>query len=171
VKHDNFSIKNRILEKVSSITSDLLYYDLTKMTLPPALYVNDLISMYYSCESRAPYLCNRLVDFAIQLPNEYLFNDFYTKSILRDAASSIVSTRITKDFNKIGFYGDLNLQIGKIKDQLINLVFNSSFLSENIDLTEFKKVANKDELDNVQSKSLFCIFQTAILEECYNQIK
>ncbi|EEE41029.1 asparagine synthase (glutamine-hydrolyzing) [Prochlorococcus marinus] len=159
--------KKDLAKRSQNILDDLLYLDLTKYTLPPALYVNDLISMHYSCEARAPFLFNNIVNLSLSIPNDYLFRNLTTKAILRSSASKCIPTEIANDKNKIGFYGDINEIIIPVKDKIINAFEKSQFLQEYVNKEEFIKYLSKTNLDNVMSKSLFTICQTAIIEDCF----
>ena len=159
-----------LVERQGTNLDDLLFYDLTCLTLPPALYVNDTIGMHYSCEARAPFLFNKIVNLALKIPGNFLFENLTTKSILRDASRNIIPDKIAKDKNKIGFYGDINELVSPIKNNLIELVKKSNFLSDQINLKTFDEYMKLEKLNNVQSKCLFSIYQTAILESIFNEI-
>tara|TARA_B100000579_G_C22217340_1_gene570050 strand:- start:176 stop:574 length:399 start_codon:yes stop_codon:yes gene_type:complete len=127
--------------------------------------------MYYSCESRAPFLFNRIVDLSLKIPSRYLFKNFTTKSILREASSKCMPTSIANDNNKIGFYGNIQEIINPVKERIFDCIKDSSFLSDEIKLDEFYKILKEDNLNNVLSKSIFVIFQTAILEDSIKKIE
>lgn len=65
---------------------------------------SDRSSMYWSIESRVPFLTHKLIGHALSLPEEYLLgNDGETKSIFREAMRGIVPDKIRERRDKIGF--------------------------------------------------------------------
>jgi asparagine synthase (glutamine-hydrolysing) len=56
-----------------------LYFD-ARTFLHGILVIEDKLSMAHSLESRLPFLDNELVDFALQLPNRYLFNETWSRA-------------------------------------------------------------------------------------------
>ena len=60
-------------------------------------------SMYFSKESRVPFLDYRIVEFILGLPEDYLIGSGLTKRILRDAMVGTVPAEILARRDKIGF--------------------------------------------------------------------
>lgn len=72
--------------------------------IPRLLRYEDRNSMYWSVESRVPFLTRELVEFLLSLPEEYLIsNRGVTKSIFREAMRDIVPEQILNRKDKIGF--------------------------------------------------------------------
>ena len=96
-------IANDGLVKFSANTiRTLSVEEIVYTSIPYQLHSEDRNSMMFSIESRLPFLCPRLVEFVIGLPDEYKLNDGYTKYILRKAISEMPELiRNRKD--KMGF--------------------------------------------------------------------
>jgi asparagine synthase (glutamine-hydrolysing) len=97
--------------KVSSIgTGDrvppskamLLRY-MQSSSLPALLRYEDRNSMWFSIESRVPFLDHRLVECALSLPIEFLLGYGTTKRVLRAAAVGITPNEVICRKDKIGF--------------------------------------------------------------------
>ncbi len=76
---------------------------LTQYSLPSLLRYEDRNSMWFSIESRVPFLDHRLVEFALSIPSEYLINGRWTKRILRESVRDIVPSEVVNRRDKIGF--------------------------------------------------------------------
>lgn len=88
-------------------SKDMLRVELAeslKKGLPALLRYEDQNSMFYSVESRVPFLTPKLADFIYSLPEEYLIDhNGTTKSIFRRAMHGIVPDEILDRRDKIGF--------------------------------------------------------------------
>jgi len=77
---------------------------LTRKGLPALLRHADRNSMYWSVESRVPFLTTELAEFTLSLPESYLISSQgETKSILREAMRGIVPPEILARKDKVGF--------------------------------------------------------------------
>lgn len=76
---------------------------LTAHSLPSLLRYEDMNSMWFSVESRVPYLDHRLVEFALRLPSNFLVRRGWTKMVLREAVCSDVPEEVVWRRDKIGF--------------------------------------------------------------------
>lgn len=84
--------------------SDALHQDAVRNNLPGLLRYEDRNSMHFSVESRVPYLSLPLVEFAQQLPEDWLIDtDGRNKAIFRDAIADFVPEQIVARKDKIGF--------------------------------------------------------------------
>ena len=63
----------------------------------------DLNSMYYSVESRLPFLDHRLVERTLSMDDQYILNKGQTKYILRNALKGYLPEKIRNRNDKIGF--------------------------------------------------------------------
>jgi asparagine synthase (glutamine-hydrolysing) len=80
-----------------------LYADLMLGHLQELLRYTDRNSMAVSVEVRLPFLDHRLVEFALQLPSDFLYRSGTSKWILRRAMQGIVPDEILQRSDKIGF--------------------------------------------------------------------
>lgn len=76
---------------------------LTRYSLPALLRYEDRNSMYFSVESRVPFLDHRLVEFALSLPIDHLIDGRSTKRVLRAGVTDIVPEVVHARVDKIGF--------------------------------------------------------------------
>ncbi len=82
---------------------DMNIAQLRLITIPTLLQFEDRNSMAFSIESRVPFLDYRLVEYCIQLPNEYKINKSVTKYIFRDAMKFVLPLKIINRKDKVGF--------------------------------------------------------------------
>lgn len=87
------------LKNVSNISVHGIFYS----TLPKYLKWEDRNSMSNSVEARVPFLDYRLVEFAYNLPDDYLDFGGETKRILRYALRNILPEKIKNRKDKKGF--------------------------------------------------------------------
>jgi asparagine synthase (glutamine-hydrolysing) len=88
--------------------------------LPMLLHWEDRNSMAHSVEARLPFLDYRLVEFAVNAPDEFKLRHGRTKAMLRKAARDIVPDSILRRRDKIGFAtGELEWQRGVLKQRYI----------------------------------------------------
>jgi asparagine synthase (glutamine-hydrolysing) len=72
-------------------------------TLPKYLKWEDRNSMANSVEARVPFLDHRLVEFAYNMPDNFLENGWQTKLILREGLKDILPPEIKERKDKKGF--------------------------------------------------------------------
>ena len=82
----------------------------------------DRNSMWFSLESRNPFLDYRLVEHTLSLPNRKIINKGTTKYILRESLKDILPTDIYSRTSKIGFETPENVWFSK--DKLYNFSKN-----------------------------------------------
>lgn len=81
---------------------ELSIEEIEHTSIPYQLHSEDRNSMLFSIESRLPFLCPRLVEFVIGLPDEYKIKNGYTKYVLREAIPEMPEM-IRKRKDKMGF--------------------------------------------------------------------
>ena len=97
----NNSILPNTLFNARSLQEALLYH--FEFKLEHLLKWVDRNSMWFSIESRTPFLDYRLVEGTISLPSEMIIFDGMTKQILRTAMQGILYEKIRLRKDKIGF--------------------------------------------------------------------
>jgi len=75
----------------------------TMHRLQELLAYADRTSMAFSLEVRLPFLFHELVEYAISLPDEQLYNNGKTKFVLRNAIQGVVPDAIVNRYDKIGY--------------------------------------------------------------------
>jgi asparagine synthase (glutamine-hydrolysing) len=84
---------------VPEVSEHLTFYS----TLPKYLHWEDRNSMAHSVEARVPFLDHRLVEFAYNLPDDFLEKDGINKRIMREAMSGLLPEKIRNRKDKMGF--------------------------------------------------------------------
>lgn len=95
------------------------YHQLFQTSLNNLLLYEDRNSMRFSLESRVPFLDHRLVEFASSLPTGYIFNEGWSKLVLRKAISPYVPEGIAYRRDKKGFETPFSWMRGPLKDALL----------------------------------------------------
>ena len=133
--------------------------------IPTALFEDDRNHMYYSIENRSPFLDKDVVEFAQTLPPEFLINKGIAKYILRDSFVGKINNKIFFNHEKKGF----NFNLAKVmleknnKSQIITILENKiNPIFEYINFNKVKKMLNKKNFLNSETKFLFSIFGSLI---------
>ena len=130
--------------------------------VPVILHEEDLNSMKYSLENRAPYLDRKLIEFMYTVPTKMLIQKGFTKFFLRKAGEGFVNKKILTDTRKIGF----NYSI----DSIINVnseKFKTVFLSKKnkifsyINYKKFIALFNEKKIKD-DEKFLFNFINTSL---------
>jgi asparagine synthase (glutamine-hydrolysing) len=114
-------------------------------TLPKYLRWEDRNSMAHSVEARVPFLDHRLVEFAYNLPDDFLEKDGITKRVMREAMNNLLPKKIINRKDKMGFITPEELWVKEENPRLFR-----SKISEAITVTEgIIKPEALDYYDNV----------------------
>lgn len=76
---------------------------ITRISLPTLLHLEDRNSMTHSVESRVPFLDHRIVELSLSLPEEFKIQNSTTKVILREAMKGVLPEKIRNRTDKMGF--------------------------------------------------------------------
>jgi asparagine synthase (glutamine-hydrolysing) len=99
-----------------------LYIDYNTMLPNQILPFVDRLSMAHSIEVRPPFLDDRIINLAFQIPGKFKIKDGRVKSILKDAVSDLLTPEII-DRPKEGFVLPMNSWLKlKLKDYVYNLL-------------------------------------------------
>lgn len=125
--------KTNVLEKFfnpSDLRSCLI--NMIESKLQHLLKWGDLNSMWFSIESRVPFLDHRLVERTLALPAQKIIVRGRNKAILREAMTGLVPERILRRTDKIGF-GTPEADWFRTPQfkALINDILNSKWFKEN----------------------------------------
>ena len=93
--------ENKVIFKAKTIR-ELSLEEIKYSSLPYQLHSEDRNSMLFSIESRLPFLCPRLVEYVVGLPDQYKINNGYSKHILRKAIPEMPK-EILERKDKMGF--------------------------------------------------------------------
>lgn len=120
VNENNFSQKikreNYFLKDYSNNIEKIMKIDQKTYLTGDILHKVDRASMFYSLETRIPFLNSKVVNFSDKLPFNYKINNFYGKFILREIAKKYLPNEIIKR-KKMGFSVPLNSWITENTDE------------------------------------------------------
>jgi len=128
--------------KISSVVSNLyasknLHESLInhfEYKLEHLLKWNDRNSMFFSLESRNPFLDYRLVEYTLSLNSSAIIKKGFTKSILRDSLKNILPDKIRLRTDKLGFATPQDdwYRTEKFQKLILDLISSESFKNRNI---------------------------------------
>ena len=143
----------------NAIVNDIKHY-----SLPSQLEYADNISMYYSLEARSPFLSRDIIKLSNSLPDTFFFKNGFPKAVLRDAMKPILSKKIIKNLNKVGFYISFFDFFGKEINQIKKIIINSKILKKIIKKDKIKMLLAKKQIQHSESKFLFSLLNVAMIE-------
>ncbi len=159
----NSSISSPILENINDPVKQLAVEDLLFYKIPRGLRFNDRVSMFHSCELRVPFLDHRLVEFALNIPTDFLLNNFGSKVIFRKVLSNFTS-------NNIAFAKKRSIQSpqrewlsNEWKEMVLDILVSESFADRGWVKPEIAKAIYSDYLGGNMKNSFF-IWQWINLE-------
>lgn len=130
-----------------------------KERLMPSLYQEDMNSMMYSVENRAPFLDKSLIEKTLSIPSKYFISKGYSKNILRTSLKGILNNSVRKNRKKYGFNASISSFKDINKNSIIkNLEKNKKRISQIIDFNKVKKYINElkfEKLSDEDNKFLF----------------
>lgn len=130
-------------DRIPSSKALLLRY-MQSASLPALLRYEDRNSMWFSIESRVPFLDHRLVEYALSLPIEFLLGHGSTKRILRAAAVGITPNEIICRKDKIGFGNPEATWVGSIlASGQLNDLMETRFAKDFLDTGSILKMIRK----------------------------
>ncbi|GAA5221372.1 asparagine synthase (glutamine-hydrolyzing) [Membranihabitans marinus] len=132
---------------VSPFQGDL--YDVSQnalfgMGLPVMLHALDRNSMYHGIESRCPFLDYRLVEFVVNLPDDYKIREGVRKFMLREIFEGKLPEKLNKRYRKQGYTSPQNYFLKKNTTMIIKDIHDKKdLISEFIDINHFVKSMHK----------------------------
>ena len=139
--------------------------ELQNEIVPVILQEDDLNSMMWSIENRSPFLDKNLVEFAYSIPNQYLINNGFVKSILRDACSGFVEDKIRLDKCKRGFNASITSLIDLSDQSTKSFLLEQSPIFDVVDKSKFALFLDSDMSSNSFSKFLFSFISSKLFLE------
>ncbi len=158
-------LENKIYSKDKFINN--LDKDLFEDSIPAQLHSIDNISMYYSIESRAPFLSKNLFDFRNTLKKNFLIRDGIAKFILRDAFKKEIPSKIINNKEKTGFYLPLDETLNFKSKKIQNLILNNSVTKKYLKRNTIKQKINYETLSHQDEKFLFALLNISLFLKHY----
>ncbi len=124
--------------------------DLTCLTLPHALVMDDRTYSSRGLEARHPFLDYRLVEFGLSLPNRLKINRGFSKMLLRSAVKGFIPGTRRRDIKKVG----LNLPIDEWMRGSLQGWVSENLLARDSPIYEFANIESVQKLvsDHLNSK-------------------
>lgn len=142
---NSYSVDNIIAAKLydsPDLQSALLNH--FEYKLEHLLKWEDRNSMWFSLESRVPFLDYRLVEGTLAMPSNKIINQGITKQVLRSAMKGVLPERIRTRQDKIGF--------GTPEDEWFRAKFFVDFVNDLINSEKFK---SRGIIDHRAAQKLF----------------
>ena len=135
-QYKNFYKKNHNSDFINKMT----YLDL-KHRLPELLLMRvDKMAMASSVETRVPYLDQKLVEFALQIPSSLKYKNNTTKYILKEAARGIIPDDVIER-KKTGFCGSAtNMVSGPLLPYAKDEINDSQWMNEYFVMNEINQI-------------------------------
>jgi asparagine synthase (glutamine-hydrolysing) len=141
--------------------------DLFEDSIPAQVHSIDNISMYYSIESRAPFLSKNLFDLRNKTNKNLLIRNGFSKYILRNAFKNEIPNSIIYEKEKIGFYSPLNETINLKNKNIINLILNNPVTKKYLNKDLIKNKIKSKNLSHQDEKFIFGILNIALFIKKY----
>jgi asparagine synthase (glutamine-hydrolysing) len=120
-----------------------------------SLHEDDLNSMYFSVENRAPFLDRRLFEFCYTIPNRHLIRNGFNKAVLRDAMRGLAVDRVLDSPRKIGFNAPVMSFLDPNDPAVRDRLLADGPVFDIIRRDRIEDMLSKTELLNSESKFLF----------------
>ena len=120
---DKFVVENN--SSIKALSIELI----TKYHLPALLHYEDRNSMAHSVEARVPFLDHRLVEFVLNLPDEFKLDSGVSKLLLRQSMKNRIPDKINNRTDKMGFVTPQQVwMFGEHKDEFKRMLKKSARL-------------------------------------------
>ncbi|MDR3026314.1 asparagine synthase (glutamine-hydrolyzing) [Chryseobacterium sp.] len=127
--------------------------DIQKYSIPSLLRYEDRNSMYFSIESRLPFMDYRLVEFALALPDLLKIKNGYGKWILREMMKKDVPGYILKNRLKRGFDVTQNWVNDGVGERIkSNILENKSKAKDFV--SDFSRLENNLTIENLNNSNV-----------------
>ncbi len=168
-----YYFKNKSSLKIKKLSKDIFYNNMLQhlfiQNVPTQNMANDLVSMHYSLESRAPFLSYKIFDFIYSTKKDYFMYNGLPKSLLRETVKNKLDQSILKNLEKVGFYSPFFSFFSKgDRKKIFRYIENSKLIYKFIkkrNLLNLIKNQDKKNISHSSSKFLFSCLNFAILEQ------
>ncbi|WP_426481868.1 asparagine synthase (glutamine-hydrolyzing) [Chryseobacterium sp. R2ACT005] len=127
--------------------------DIQKYSIPSLLRYEDRNSMYFSIESRLPFMDYRLLEFALALPDLLKIKNGYGKWILREMMKKDVPGYILKNRLKRGFDVTQNWVNDGVGERIkSNILENKSKAKDFV--SDFSRLENNLAIENLNNSNI-----------------
>lgn len=162
LKNENF--------KVLPLMQRMLYTDMEIILPHTFLEKVDKVNMMHAIEARVPLLDNDLVNYVMQLPQDFKIKNSTTKYFLREVLKDIVPTEILKDRKKSFGTPIPEWLRTTLYDYTMDIFEKSEKLNFPINYTEVKNML-KNHKSNKENHNSSIIWRVLILSIWFNLYK
>jgi asparagine synthase (glutamine-hydrolysing) len=155
--HDPISSQIQRESHKSDNLKNKLLHEIFVENIPVMLRCNDAAFMYHSVENRAPFLNRSLLEFTLNIPEEYFIQNGATKYILREAMRTIVPDMVLDNYEKIGFNASVEDLLDLQAPDTQNILLGDSPIWDILKKERIKAHLTQQSLPNSMSKFL-CSF-------------
>jgi asparagine synthase (glutamine-hydrolysing) len=138
-------IRNRLLNE--------LFHE----TVPVMLHDDDLASMRWSVENRAPYLDRELAEFLFSVPDRHLVQKGLPKYLLREAGRGLVDDAILDNPRKQGINAPVTSFVDFTDRAVRERLLDDGPLFDIVDKSAFETLLDSEVTLNSESKFLFSL--------------
>lgn len=134
-----------------------LYKDIMFHSLQGQLPYLDIVSMSNNIETRSPILSKKLFELAFSYPSDFLTRKGFGKAIFRDSLKSTVNNEILKNYEKVGFYLNIDKFFNFSDKKLLNFILSNNLINSIFKMSEIKKLLNKKSKNNQEQHLIFAV--------------
>ena len=135
--------------------------DLELWSLPALLRYEDRSSMAHGVEARVPFVDHDLVEHALRIPSQHLFNHGRSKSVLREAMRDVLPPTVRTRRTKMGFESAQEVWMkGRFGKEMKNRITSSDRLASIVDCDELLEAdPNRSDWKSIQET----LFRAAVV--------
>lgn len=145
-----------------AILRNRMMNELAVETVPVMLHDDDLASMRWSVENRAPYLDRDLVECVSRIPTRHLIADGLPKALLRKAGKGIAPDVIMSNPRKQGINAPVTSMIDFTNPDVRDRLLADGAFFDLVDRSRFEELIGSDVSLNSESKFLFSLLATRL---------
>ena len=146
-----------------------LYKEIFFFSLPPQISITDSVSMFHGLEARCPILSKKIFNHSFSYPNQFLIRNGFSKSILRESLHGQVPHDILNNYEKTGFYKNIDEFFNFNDKNLQNLIFENKFINSLIKKNIVKKLLTSKNKTNQESHLIFGIINSVLYIRKYKE--
>ena len=153
-KNNNIHFKNH---HKNELYKDIMFY-----SLQGQLPYLDLVGMSNNIETRAPILSKKLFELSFSLPSDFLVRRGLGKAIFRDSLKFSVNNQILNNYEKIGFFTNLDHFFNFKDKKLQKFMLSNSLINSIFKVKHLKNLLEKKNKNNQEQHLIFatinCLF-------------
>lgn len=166
-----FDEPHREQHHTDALLRNRMMNELTRETVPVMLHDDDLASMRWSVESRAPYLDRDLVECLFSIPSRHLIQGGLPKYLLRAAGRGIVPDVILNNPRKQGINAPVTSFVDFTDRVVRERMLDDGPFFELVDRGRFEALLSSEVNRNSDSKFLFSLLAARLFMDQHAALK